>query len=299
MVNLQDPKVGDTTLIKKMNKLQVLNNGKTFGGALGQFVKEYRGLKHIEHPGRTVGYKSYVTRFPEQEFAVVILSNSAELDADEIALKITDIYLEGHFQEKEKKAVAKVKPVIDESIVLDKETIASYLGEYEYQPGSVFSIIEENGQLMVKPTGGEATKLLPITRNEFYAEGAGANFVFEMGSGKKAELLKFINGEQTYEMKRVIPFDKVGVDLSEYTGEYYSEELSNVYDLKIEDGKLVAQPQNIRLQDLTLNPVKADMFMGNSPNFQEITFVRDANNSITGFKVSSERVKNLYFQKRK
>ena len=296
VINLQDPEVGDTALINKMNELQLLNNGKTFEGALGQFVKQYRGLKEIEHAGRTVGFNSHVSRFPEHEFAVIILSNSAELEVDEMVHKIADIYLEGQFKDRQKVPVAEVKPVVDKSIVLDKETIDSYLGDYEFESGFVFSILAENGQLMGKPPGGTAAELLPISTNEFWAEGA--KFVFIKEPGEKAEVLKLHNGGQVYEMHRVVPFDKAAVDLTAYTGEFFSQEISNVYDIKVVDDRLLAEPQNIRLNSLILEPAKADAFKGNSPHFPEVTFVRDDKGLVTGFKVSSERVKNLHFQKR-
>ncbi|OYU93146.1 MAG: hypothetical protein CFE21_21680, partial [Bacteroidetes bacterium B1(2017)] len=37
-MNFNHIKVGDSTIINKMNKPSMLNNGKTIGGALGQFV---------------------------------------------------------------------------------------------------------------------------------------------------------------------------------------------------------------------------------------------------------------------
>lgn len=297
LINLQDPKIGDPSMINKMNELQVLNNGETFEGALGQFVKEYRGLKEIQHPGRTVGYKAHLSRFPDQNFAVVILSNSEEMEVDEMVHKIADIYLEGQFIDKQETSVTVVKPVVDTSIILNKETIESYLGNYEFQPGFVFSIIAEDGQLMGKPPGGTAAKLLPVTTNEFWAEGA--KFVFEKNPGEKVQVLKLHNNGQVYEMQSVVPFDKTAVDLSEYIGEFYSEEISNVYDLKVLENQLLAVPQNIRLKKILLNPMKVDLFRGNSPSYSEVKFVRDDHGSITGFKISSERVKNLFFHKRK
>ena len=165
------------------------------------------------------------------------------------------------------------------------------------KPRIVFSIVQENGQLMEKPPGGEAAKLLPISTDEFWAEGA--KFVFIKDPDKKAEILKLYNGGQVYEMKRVIPFDWSAVDLSEYTGEFFSEEITNVYDLKMVDNQLMAEPQNIRLKEIILKPMKTDLFQGNSPNYREVKFVRDKKDFIIGFKVSSERVKDLYFQKRK
>jgi hypothetical protein len=46
-----------------------------------------------------------------------------------------------------------------------------------------------------------------------------------------------------------------------------------------------------------LNPIKEDMFQGEARFFGQIEFIRDANDVISGCKVSSGRVRNLYFKK--
>ena len=43
-MNFSKINIGDSAIIDKMNTPVLLNNGETFGGALGQFVGNYRGL---------------------------------------------------------------------------------------------------------------------------------------------------------------------------------------------------------------------------------------------------------------
>ena len=106
----------------KMNTPAVLNNGKTFGGALGQFVGEYKGLNEIQHGGADAGYRSYLTRFPDQNFSVVVFSNDASFGSGSMAHKITDIYLRELIKTKPKNDIA-ASGISDDKITIDQKTI--------------------------------------------------------------------------------------------------------------------------------------------------------------------------------
>ena len=292
--NFSELKVGNSEIVRTMNTPAVLNDGEEFGGALGQFVSKYKGLKEISHGGADAGYRSYLGRFPDQQFSVVVFSNSAEFNASRMAHQIVDIYLKEQFKSEVKEET--LKPEREgEEIVVDGNTLGSYLGEYEFQAGFMVSVTEDNGQLFADATGQEIVKLIPKTRTEFAVEGIEAKVVFVPNGNKKVDLIKLYLGEQIQEGKRILPFDKNTVDLSEYVGRFYSEELATAYDIRIHDGKLVAQ--HIRLSDIQLSPHKRDGFSGDTWFFGQIEFVRENGTAISGCKVSSGRVRNLYFEK--
>ncbi len=106
-VNFSNPVVGDSALIRKLNTLAVLNNGKTFGGALGQFVGKYKDLNEIQHGGADAGYRSFLTRFPDEKFSVVVLSNAAEFNSGDMAHKVVDIYLKDKIKTEPAMAIKK------------------------------------------------------------------------------------------------------------------------------------------------------------------------------------------------
>jgi CubicO group peptidase (beta-lactamase class C family) len=142
LTNFSNIKIGDSTIINKMNKLAVLNNGETFGGALGQFVGQYKGLNEIQHGGADAGYRSYLTRFPDENFSVIVLSNSAELNASSTAHKVVDIYLKDKL---EKEAVKEGKSTKTDFVV-SADILSTYVGNFEL-PGFEIEITESNGQL--------------------------------------------------------------------------------------------------------------------------------------------------------
>lgn len=292
-MNFANPKVGDSTLINKMNEPAILNNGESFGGALGQFVGEYKGLKEIQHGGADAGYRSYLTRFPDENFAVAVLSNSAEFSAGRIAHQVVDIYLKDKIKNEAKEKAE--ESTSSEVIALNEEILSSYVGDFELQPGVVFKISTDDGQLYVQATGQPVLSLVPISDTEFEVKGVEAKIEFIPNGGEHTELLKLHQGGQVTEIPRLKDFDKTTVDLADFTGDFYSEELSTTYKFTVVDGKLIAKHH--RVPDIKLTPIKEDMFTGEAWFFGQIEFVRDANDVITACKVSNGRVRNLYFEK--
>ncbi len=293
-LNFSEIKIGSAEIIKTMNTPAVLNDGEESGAALGQFVSKYKGLNEISHGGDDAGYRSYLARFPDQKFSVMVFSNSAIISAEGMAHKIVDIYLKEQLESEVKEEVDKSEST-DGKTVIDSKILDSYLGEYEFQPGVIASITKENGQLFAKASGQEIVKLNPISSTEFAVEGDEARVEFVLNESKNVELIMLFQGDQIQEARRLMPFDKTTVDLSEFTGRFYSEELETAYNFKIQDGKLVAE--HIRLSDIGLGPIKRDVFSGDAWFFSQIEFIRENDKTVSGCKVSSERVRNLYFKK--
>lgn len=296
--NFSDLKIGSKEIIKTLNTRAILNNGDTVAAAMGQFVGKYKGLNEIQHGGADAGYRSYLTRIPDEDFSVVVFGNSASFNPSGFAHKVVDIYLSDLLKEEEEaenenEASEEVAETV--TLVLSPELIKTYLGEYELQPGFVVSISEENGILLAKPSGQSAQVLEALSETEFKVGDIGANIHFEKTDGTPAKSFKLDQGGQIMEAKRLADFDKEKVDLSAYVGNFYSPELGTNYTLKLKDGKLIAEHQ--RTSDIELSPIKEDGFSGDKFYFRQVVFNRDDQGVITGFSVSNGRVRNLKFNK--
>ena len=89
-INLEQPKVGDAELIRRFSEPSLLNNGEpavyfrtpTEVGyhAKGQVVRKTRGVNIRSHGGHAAGYRSTFWRFPDQRFAVILLSNDEHFE---------------------------------------------------------------------------------------------------------------------------------------------------------------------------------------------------------------------------
>lgn len=290
-MNFEHPVVGDQSLINKMKQRAILNNGDTIDYALGIVVDKYKALTRISHSGADAGYRSFLGQFPDQKFSVIVLSNDASCNPESLAMKVADVYLKDLIkpENKEEKTIKN-----ENATTIDPDTLKAYVGEYELQPGFILGITENNGELFAQATGQIKLKLEAISSTEFIAKGVDAKISFHRDSNRNINLLKLHQGG-IFDAPRLKPFDKPAVNLKEFTGHFYSDELSTEYNFVIKNDTLVAT--HARLSDIKLNPTKKDVFTGDKWFFGPTVFIRDKNNAVIGCKVSSGRVRNLWFKK--
>lgn len=205
VLNFDNTCIGDQTVVEQMHQRGVLNNGEQLDYAFGLNIGEYRALKMVEHGGAWKGFRSHMVRFPNQKFAVIILSN-----LDTFRFRLTEEVI--------------------------KLYLADVLGPEESEPNEAAQPVE-------------GIKSLPLPPEQ----------------------------------------------LTEFEGDYYTEELDTTYTIGVHGNQLVAQ--HIRHDDILLTYADGH-FLGDSWFFPEVHFTRDNTGRVTGFKLTGDRVRNLYFQKK-
>jgi len=291
--NFLDPVVGSRQIIDRMNTPGVLNNGREFGGALGQFTGPYRGLMQIQHGGADAGYRTYLGRFPDQEFAVIVFSNYAGFNARGMASRLTDLFLDGRFEEAAEDAVSDVEP-----IKLSSGELQKFAGHYWNDKDMVSVSFSVEDDTLRYSRGRSSHALLPVGSHEFRlaAGNGGSSLVFETGQENPRMILSTGGLNESSVFERYEPANYSTAELLEYLGAYISDELGTSYTLELNDSILVAVHQ--RHNDIVLEAVKFDVFTGNQWFFRNARFVRDDSGAIRGFRVSSGRVRDLWFEKR-
>ena len=93
ILNFDDTRIGEQTVIEQMHQRGVLNNGEQIDYAFGLNIGEYRGLKTVGHSGSWRGFRSHLIRFPDHKFGVVILCNLDTFNPLSLAEKVADLYL--------------------------------------------------------------------------------------------------------------------------------------------------------------------------------------------------------------
>ncbi len=68
-------------------------DGPTVSYGFGWFVDPYRGHKRMSHDGSTIGFRTTIQRFPDDELTVIVLANRVDINPEELALKVADLYL--------------------------------------------------------------------------------------------------------------------------------------------------------------------------------------------------------------
>jgi CubicO group peptidase (beta-lactamase class C family) len=67
--------------------------GKPVSYGFGWFLDPYQGHRRMSHDGNTIGFRTTIQRFPDEQLTVIVLANRADLDPQALALKVADLYL--------------------------------------------------------------------------------------------------------------------------------------------------------------------------------------------------------------
>ncbi|NAS31086.1 serine hydrolase [Flavobacteriaceae bacterium R38] len=291
-LNFENPKVGDADIIDQMNSRTVLNNGNETGYALGQFIGIYRGINVIVHSGSDAGYRAYFARIPDHNMAIVVLANEASSNPIEKVFGVADLFLNEFYEEENnKRKTFKHKSKIFKK--LNRKQLERFTGKY-WEPEEWYTrnIIIENDSLVYSRPGGNDTKLAPISENEFKMIGDSENVsvIFNKNNQGEDRMQVIINDRDPINFYAYNP-----VNLKEYTGSYYSEELETSYSLAIKNGKLIIQ--HLRLKGVELKPIKNNLFISDNRNFNQVEFIRNKAGDVTAFSVSNSGVEGLKFNK--
>jgi CubicO group peptidase (beta-lactamase class C family) len=278
-------------IVKQMNTLAVLNNGKTFSGAYGQFVTPHKGLKQIQHGGADAGYRSYLGRFPDQDIAVSVFSNFANSNPAGLSLQVADLFLASEIEVP--KTGEKVKH--PKTITLNSKELAAFENYFWNEPSTLSRrIYVTNDTLRYNRGGTNETQLVAIAKNKFMMLNVPGlvTVEFKTEAGKDKMIVRQEN-QPDFIAEAYDYADPSTVDLKQYQGSFYSEELDTRYVFTVTDNILVAKHR--RKSDISNQMIKADYF--NNPAGIQLRFVRDNSNEITGIYATTGRMRNLWFQK--
>jgi hypothetical protein len=271
----------------------VLNSGKKLGYASGLSIAEYKGLKTVGHGGADAGYRADFVRFPEQQFSFVCLCNISNANPGLLTRQVAELYLADKMKQdppapKKSESVSRVeKPT--------KEELASKAGLYtERVSKTVVRLEMREGKLTVAM--GNGYPLEPIAKDKFEVAEAGMTVSFEGNqNGHPQRMLALEKGQKEPDVfDYTEPQDApAATQLAEYAGSYYSEELDARYVIQITNGKVVLRRK--KTADVTFTLKAPDEYT--SPDFGTIKFLRNSNKSVSGFEISTGRVRRLSFSR--
>lgn len=134
-----------------------LNNGSETGYGFGWAVGNYLGLRNTSHSGGWAGFRTHISRFPEQRFTVIVLSNLAGFNPRRISNKIAKIYLGD-------------KMTFPAPAKVSSEAMQEYAGRYQMAPDFILEIKFEDSALWAKFGDQEKDRLVPESVAKFYLE---------------------------------------------------------------------------------------------------------------------------------
>jgi hypothetical protein len=164
-----------------------------------------------------------------------------------------------------------------------------YVGKYQLSPGMLLEVTREGDRLMGQMPGDPVkTRLFPESMTKFFAKVVDAQFTFE--PDQKRAILHV--GENDIPLRRSDGTSSPQ-NLSEFVGDYYSDELQVTYHILKEESLFYLKFGNRPRQQM--QPAGKDMAIA---GFM-MQFQRNEKGEVNGFKINAGRVQNLQFVKSK
>ena len=73
-----------------------LHPGKPVSYGFCWFLDPYKNRARMYHHGGTIGFRTYIARFTRDSLTVIVLCNRTDLDPEELALQVADLYFASH-----------------------------------------------------------------------------------------------------------------------------------------------------------------------------------------------------------
>jgi hypothetical protein len=183
-------------------------------------------------------------------------------------------------------------------ITLTNQQLAGLAGLYWKSDGDEFvKTYLKDGKLRVSFDPGNDYALKPVSETLFHIAdvpwGDQANLHFEPAAGDNPRrLLNSFGAGKPGVFDSVAPFLPSAAESGEHAGNYVSEEIEPIYRVAVQDGRLVLM--RLKRDPDTLEPRTRDVFSG---EVGTIRFTRDSNNHVSGFLLSTGRIRNFRFMR--
>jgi CubicO group peptidase (beta-lactamase class C family) len=288
--NFRDPRVGGVAGIARMQERGVLSSGTNIDYGLGLALGTYRGLQTVSHGGADAGYRSQVLWFPAQQLGVAVTGNLANLNPDQLAKQVAEVYLA------DKMIPPEAKPETA-YVTIEPKELEKFAGSYPLpQIDQLLRTVEEQGKLWVLGNAQERFELHPLGPGHFYLQELNADITFSP-KAESGMSVRITQPSVVSEGDRLAPSAAaVAADFLPYAGTYWSEELETQYTFFVRNGALFGL-QNHHAE-FALVPTIKDQFSSGEWYAPRIKFVRDSAGAIAGVTMGGGRVIAVKFTRK-
>ncbi|MGC9335221.1 MAG: hypothetical protein ACP5JJ_13795, partial [Anaerolineae bacterium] len=216
----------------------------------------------------------------------------------EVALEVAGLFLEDKETSRaaleQQEAPEGVAAAVELGLAQLEERVGTY---FNARRAALRAVTCNKGRLQF-----QGYDLVPLSETEFFFEVEPQTRVAFISAADGAVVgVKTITSSGDYGYDRVAVVAPTAEVLAEYEGRYYSPELDITWTLVAQDDHLVAQRR--KYMDSKLTSVFVDAFsddwgplMG-YPTTYLVLFERDGRGTVTGLRVSGDRVRHLWFIK--
>lgn len=293
--NHDRPVVGDRALIERLQEPGRLNDGSAVDYGYGQLLGRYRGTCIVHHYGADAGYRIGLARFPDEDLAVLLLSNWRDVDPEDVTLALADVFLaEGDGTSAAPGGAAQPKVPFRAPT---QEEIDCLAGDYLCaEHGSTWTLRGEERKLYLLIGKGLEIETDGRWIRAVEHEGIRMEILAREGSERPALSMPEGGGPWIYEP--VPALAPTCGEALEYVGRYVCDELGVVNEIGVADdgGLQIWQPKWGRslLLPVTQDAFSADLSDRVGYLFTEnLFFDRDEAGRVTGFRICTSGMVNM------
>ncbi|RSK41738.1 serine hydrolase domain-containing protein [Mangrovimonas spongiae] len=285
MLNEQIPRF--KPLAQFLKHTETLNSGKKANYARGLMLDTYKGFNVVGHSGYGFGGRSHLLALKEKQIGIVVLTNTQIINATRIAYQILDILL---YNEE----VGQVEN--ETNISFENQDVNNFVSEYkEVNSDMTMTLFVENDTLKALGSMGKMpVSLVQFAKDKFH-RAQSENVKYDFTISENHDMIISFGGTPFY-FKRAHFVDTNAVNISDYIGDFYAEELDVSYHFYTENNTLKLSYKGH--ENITLKPIQLNEFGNNDRTLYH--FVKDKNNEITEMLLSCDgTVKDIVFKKEK
>lgn len=287
VINFDSARVGGRAALDRARTRGVLNDGSSIPYAYGLSHGEYRGAPTVAHSGSWASFVSYLVHFPAQRAGVVVLANSPIVNPSRAAFQLADVFLGSSFTEPPPPA-----PRAPAAVPVRAELLDAYAGIYRLGPGWYVEIRRQGDALFAQATNEGRVPMLAASPAEFWVAAYGTTMTFVRGTDGVVSHLVF-RGKPA---PRLPDRPASTAPLTDFVGEYFSEELDATYRVELRRDSL--QLVHRRHGSLPLARRYAEDFGTPQWFLKSVAFTRDPAGRVAGFILNvDERSRDIAFRR--
>lgn len=284
--NFYDARIGGRAMIDTLEQPGRLTGGRSTNYGLGLSFTSYRGHRAVAHGGGWGGYVSQLTRYPDQRLSIAVLCNRSDAFPDALAIRVADIFLPA-VQDAPKPAARSALPEVS----LPPNALPLLTGTFRGNAPEMKTVVDQGKLYLV--IQGERYDLRHIGSYRFEMLGGPleVSISFDLAGSEPARGFRWQGVQGGFDMVRINETKVAAAALQELAGKYFSEELQSTIEIGASDSGIVVRGPGIR----------SGVFPMTAPDeFRSgisIRFTRRSDGSISGFALSTDRSRNMRFDR--
>lgn len=269
-----------------LKTIEVLTTGKEAKYARGIILDDYKGYTVANHSGFGFGGRTQLIVLPERQMGIIVMSNLQSIDAPKIAYQILDVLLTNKKSYTEKRT---------SEMGFKKQDLNKFIGEYkEIHSDMTMKVFIENDTLKSIGSIGKTSVSLTQYDTDKFHRIQSQNVKYDFTAATTHDMVITFGGTPFY-FKQAEFIDVDSVNVSDFSGAFYSEELEVTYQFFVKNDMLKLSYKGN--ENISLNPVQLNEFGNNDRTLYH--FVRKKNETVTGMLLSCDgTVKNIIFKKK-